>query len=75
MCNQEETKIIKKSVAKRSMFLLLISIPMIYVASLGSKSIVCLVLSVIYVLALFINGITVIPIIPKLFSKDFTSKK
>lgn len=76
MRNQEEkTKLKKTSVAKRSIFLFLIAVPMIYIASLGKNNIACMVLSVIYVIALFINGITGIPIILKLFIKDSTLKK
>lgn len=66
MCKKDEnTKIIKVPAAKRSIFLTLMGIPMMYVATLGKENIVCLIISVIYVILLFLNGIISLPIIVK----------
>ena len=53
MSNQEnKTRLIDTPAAKRSIFLTLMGIPMMFVASFGSENIVCTILAAIYVLAL-----------------------
>jgi len=73
MCKQDENgKLIKMPVAKRSLFLTLIGIPMMFVAAFGRENVVCAILSGLYVVLLFINGITCIPFIKNIFKKDKT---
>ena len=70
MSNQEnKTRLIDTPAAKRSIFLTLMGIPMMFVASFGSENIVCTILAAIYVLALLVNGIVSFSLIVKMIHK------
>ena len=56
------TPLTKTSAFKRSIILLLLGIPMMYIASCSQDSVVCLIISAIYVLLLLINGIACLPL-------------
>ena len=75
MCkNDENEKLIKMPVAKRSLFLTLIGVPMMFIAAFGRENVVCLILSAAYVILLFINGITCFPFIVKNICKKDKTK-
>ena len=61
----ENEKLIKTSVAKRSLFLTLIGVPMMFVVAFGRENIICAILSGLYIILLFINGIFSFPFILK----------
>lgn len=68
MCKQEEiAESLKTPAVKRSKFLFFLGVPMMFIAALGTKHILFTILAVIYVVALFINGIIVLPIVLKIF--------
>ena len=70
MSNQEnKTRSKDTPAAKRSIFLTLMGIPMMFAASFGSENIVCTILAAIYVLALLVNGIVSFPLIVKTLHK------
>ena len=56
------TPLTKTSAFKRSIILLLLGIPMMYIASCSQDSVVCLIISAIYILLLLINGISCLPL-------------
>ncbi len=70
----DNEKLIKTPAAKRSLFLTLMGAPMICVAVLGRENIVCLILSVVYIIALFLNGIFSLPFIMKFIHKHNKTK-
>ncbi|HRU96696.1 MAG TPA: hypothetical protein P5092_04545 [Ruminococcus sp.] len=75
MCKYNENEeLIKTPAAKRSVILFLLGIPMIYVASLGKENIFCLIISIAYVILLFVNGIISFPIIIKNIYKKNKNK-
>ena len=70
----EDEKLIKTPTAKRSLFLTIMGAPMICVAALGKDNLVCLILSVVYIIALFLNGIFSLPLIMKFIHKQNKTK-
>ena len=70
MRKQEGNKeLIKTSAGKRSVVLGLLGVPMMYITSLSGKHMIFAVFGAIYVLALFINGISVLPVLKKVLRK------
>ena len=48
---------------KRSMVLFILGIPMMYISSFSDKSIVCMIITVIYLILLLINAIICFPLV------------
>jgi|GEM_PF-2252236 len=71
---EENEKLIKMPAVKRSLLLALMGVPMMCVAAFGKGNIVCLILSVVYVIALFVNGIFSLPLIIKSIRKQNKTK-
>lgn len=65
-------KLIKTPAAKRSLFLTLIGVPVMFMAA--SENIVCLILSVLYVISLLLNGIVCLPLIIDIYRKNNKEK-
>lgn len=64
-------KLIKTPAAKRSLFLTLIGVPVMFMAT---ENIVCLILSVLYVISLLLNGIVCLPLIIDIYRKNNKEK-
>lgn len=61
-------ELIKMPVAKRSLFLTMIGVPMMFVAAFSQENIICLILSIIYIVLLLLNGIFSFPLIVRILS-------